>query len=251
MLADSHCHLDMLENPEEALARATAAGVSRVVTIGVDAASSEWAVEFARARSSVWATVGLHPHDAKDRTDSLMARFGELARDDRVVGIGETGLDFHYDHSPRDVQREVFAEHVRLANRTGKALVVHTREAWDDTFRILEAEGRPERLVFHCFTGGAEEAGRALASGAVLSFSGLVTFRNAEAVRDAARATPLDRMLVETDAPYLAPVPHRGRTNEPAFVALVASAVASIKGVAEDEVARATTRTAAVLFGWA
>lgn len=250
MLVDTHCHLDMLEDVPGALARMRAAGVARAVTIGVDAPSNEWAVEAADRYPEVFATVGLHPHDAKDRTDALMNRLTELASHPRVVGIGETGLDYHYDNSPRPQQREVFAEQIRIAKQIGKALVIHTREAWDDTFAILEHEGPPDRLVFHCFSGGPPEAERALALGAILSFSGVVTFRNADPLRAAAQATPLDRLVLETDSPFLTPVPHRGAPNEPAHVPHVAKTIASIKGVSLDEVVRVTTETAAHLFDW-
>jgi TatD DNase family protein len=250
MLVDTHCHLDMLEDLSGALERMRAQGVARAVTIGVDRQTSEWAVRAARSHGDVWATVGLHPHDAKDRTDATMAVLEQMAAEDRVVGIGETGLDYHYDNSPRDVQREVFAEQVRLCARAGKALVIHTREAWDDTFAILAAEGVPDRLVFHCFSGGPDEARRALDLGAVLSIAGVVTFKSATDLRDAVALAPLDRLVVETDAPFLTPVPHRGRPNEPGYVGLVAAAIAQVKGLAEAEVAVATTGTASRLFGW-
>jgi TatD DNase family protein len=250
MLVDTHCHLDMLEDLDGALERMRAAGVARAVTIGVDRATSEWAVRAARTHDQVWATVGLHPHDAKDQSDELIAYIEQLAAsEEKVVGVGEAGLDYHYDNSPSDQQREVFARQVEIARRTGKALVIHTREAWDDTFAALVDP--PERLVFHCFSGGAREAERALEIGAVLSFAGVVTFKNAEALRDAAALAPLDRIVVETDSPFLTPVPHRGKTNEPAYVSLVAEAIATVKGVPADEVARATSENAARLFGWA
>jgi TatD DNase family protein len=248
MVIDTHCHLDMLEDVPDALERMRAAGIARAVTIGVDLASSEWAVEAASRHEEVFATVGLHPHDAKDRTDALMGRLAELAADPRVVGVGEAGLDYHYDNSPRARQREVFAEQIRLANQAGKPLVIHSREAWDDTFAILEAEGVPERLVFHCFSGGPAEAERALSLGAVLSFSGVVSFRNAEDLRAAARMAPLDRIVIETDSPFLTPVPHRGKRNEPAFVIHVAEALAAAKDLPFEEVAQATTATATRLF---
>jgi TatD DNase family protein len=165
-----------------------------------------------------------------------------------VVGVGEAGLDFHYDNSPRDQQREVFAKQVEIARRTGKALVIHSREAWDDTFAALNDP--PERVVFHCFSGGMEEARRALDLGAYLSFAGVVTFKNASDLRDAAALAPLDRILVETDSPFLTPSPHRGRPNEPAYVSLVCDEIARVKGVPADEVARATSENAARLFGW-
>jgi TatD DNase family protein len=167
------------------------------------------------------------------------------------VGVGECGLDYHYDHSPRDVQREAFAAQIRLAHERSLALVIHTREAWDDTWAVLAAEGVPERTVFHCFTGGAAEAGRCLELGASLSFSGIVSFKTAADVRDAAASCPMDRLLVETDAPYLAPVPHRGRTNTPAFVPLVGAVVAEVKGVDVGLVEEATWANTARLFGLA
>jgi len=249
-LIDTHCHLDMLEDLDGALERARAAGVARTVTIGVDRASSEWAVRAARSRDDVWATVGLHPHDAKDRTDAVMGLLEQMAADERVVGVGEAGLDYHYDNSPREQQRAVFAEQVALAERVGKTLVIHSRDAWDDTFAILSEAGSAPRVVFHCFSGGPDEARRALDAGAMLSFSGVVSFKNAEALREAARIAPLDRIVIETDAPFLTPVPHRGKPNEPAFVAHVAEAIGAARGIAAAEVARASTANAFRLFDW-
>ncbi len=249
MLVDTHCHLDMLD-VEAVLARMREAGVERAVTIGVDLASSEWAVRAADEHPELWATVGLHPHDAKDRTDALMVRLEELASHPRVVGVGEAGLDYHYDNSPRDQQRASFVEQIALAKRAGKALVIHTRDAWEDTFSILEAEGLPERSVFHCWSGDAANARRAVALGAVLSFSGTVTFRNATELREAAAVTPLDRIVVETDSPFLTPQPHRGRPNEPAYVRFVAEEIARMRSVAVDDVIRATGDNAARLFRW-
>lgn len=249
MLWDSHCHLDMLEDLDGALARMRAAGVERAVTIGVDVASSEWAVAAAAARPEVLAVVGLHPHDAKDGDDATLARIEALAAAPGVVGVGEAGLDYHYDNSPRPDQGRVFRWHVGLAKRAGKALVIHCRDAWDDCFRILEEEGPPERVVFHCWSGSPESARRAVAMGAAVSFSGTVTFKNAAKLRAAAGAVGLERILVETDAPFLTPVPHRGKPNEPAFVRHVAEAIASLKGVAPEEVARVTAATARRAFG--
>jgi len=252
MLVDTHCHLDMVEDLDGALERMRAAGVERAVTIGVDRASSEWAVRAARTHEQIWATVGLHPHDAKDQSDELLSYIEQLATsEDRVVGVGEAGLDYHYDNSPREQQREAFAKQVEIAGRVGKALVIHSREAWDDTFSILASAGAPERVVFHCFSGGAAEARRALDIGAVLSFAGVVTFKNAGDLREAAALAPLDRIVVETDSPFLTPMPHRGKLNEPVYVSLVADAIATVKGVPADEVARATSENAARLFGWA
>jgi TatD DNase family protein len=246
MWADSHCHLQYEGLPADALARARDAGVGRVICVGTDADQSQKAIEVARAPpGQVWATVGLHPHDASQGVDSVAGLLGAS----EVVGVGECGLDYHYDHSPREAQREAFAAQVALAHEHGLALVIHTREAWDDTFDILSAEGVPERTVFHCFTGGPVEARRALDAGASLSFSGIITFKTAGDLREAAAITPLDRLLVETDAPYLTPVPHRGTPNQPAHVALVGAAVAAARGVPVDEVEGATWANTAALFG--
>ena len=241
---DSHCHVPYQGLGTEAIAEARAAGVTRLVNVGTDAAQSAAAIEVARAHEGVWATVGLHPHDASQGVDTVVPLLGE----DRVVAVGECGLDYHYDHSPRAVQREAFAAQVALARERRMALVVHTREAWDDTFAILDTEGVPERTVFHCFTGGPGEARRALDRGAHLSFSGIVTFKRADDVRAAAFLCPLDRLLVETDAPYLAPVPHRGKENRPAHLPLVGAAVAAAKGVDVAEVEDASWSAAEAVF---
>jgi TatD DNase family protein len=219
-----------------------------MVSVGTDAAQSAAAIEVARTHDDVWATVGLHPHDAVEGVDTITPLLGPSLAADRIVAIGECGLDYHYDHSPRDVQRSAFAAQIALAHEHDLALVIHTREAWDDTWSVLEAEGVPERTVFHCFTGGAEEARRCLDLGASLSFSGIVTFKTAADVREAAQLCPLDRLLVETDAPYLAPVPHRGRTNEPAFVPVVGAAVAAAKGLDVQVVEAATWNNTGVIF---
>lgn len=249
-VVDTHCHLDMLDEVEQVLARMRDAGVARCVTIGVDPASNETSVELARAHDDVFATVGLHPHDARLRTDQIMARIRELATDPKVVGIGEAGLDYHYDNSPRAQQRDVFAEQIRIAHDTDKALVIHSRDAWDDTFAILAEQTVPARTVFHCFSGGPQEAERALEMGCMLSFSGVVTFKNANALRDAAALAPLDRIVIETDAPFLTPVPHRGKKNEPSYVGLVAAQIAQVKDLPVEQVFQATTHTATRLFAW-
>lgn len=246
MWADSHCHLQYEGVAADALAAARAAGVGRVICVGTDAPMSAKAIEVARAHpGDVWATVGLHPHDASQGVDGIV----DLLGPPEIVGIGECGLDYHYDHSPRDVQRTAFAAQIGLANEHDLALVIHTREAWDDTFDILRAEGVPARTVFHCFTGGPQEARRSLDLGASLSFSGIVTFKNAADVRAAAALAPLDRVLVETDAPYLTPIPHRGTPNQPAYVALVGAAVAAAKAVPVGDLEAATWTNTAVLFG--
>ena len=259
---DSHCHIQDAYRPEgaqlsELLSAATEAGVEGLVCVGTDASSSLQAlalVEEIRAGRSgtaslqAWATIGLHPHEASQGTDSVSTLLAEAVGGGKaVVAVGECGLDYHYDHSPRPAQRQAFAEQIDLARRHGLALVVHTREAWDDTLALLAgADG--ERVVVHCFTGGPEEARRCLDLGACLSFSGIVTFANAQDVRDAAAMCPMDRLLVETDAPFLAPVPHRGRPNEPAFVGLVGAAVAEVKGVAVEVLAESTISVARRMF---
>ena len=242
---DSHAHLQYDGVAADAIARARAAGVSRMVCIGTDASHSESAIELARhGGPGLWATVGLHPHDATAGVASLDGLWDAP----EVVAVGECGLDYHYDHSPRQVQRQAFAEQIAIAHSRGLALVVHTREAWNDTLSILASEGVPERTVIHCFSGGAAEAERCLSLGASLSFSGIVTFKNADDVRAAAALCPLDRLLVETDAPFLSPVPHRGTPNEPSFVPLVGAAVASVLQVAVDEVEAASWDNAERLF---
>jgi TatD DNase family protein len=243
---DSHCHLpyEGLEDVEAVIAAAREAGVDRMVSVGTDAGQSAAAIEVAAAHDNVWATVGLHPHDAGQGVESIVA----LLDRPKVVAVGECGLDYHYDHSPREVQRAAFAAQVALANAHDLALVIHTREAWDDTFAVLAAEGLPARTVFHCFTGGPGEARRCLDAGASLSFSGIVTFKKADDLRAAAALCPLDRLLVETDSPYLTPEPHRGRRNTPALVAVVGAAVAGVKGVDVQDLAGATSANAAALF---
>jgi TatD DNase family protein len=242
---DSHAHLQYDGVGQEAIERARSAGVTRIVCIGTDAVTSAEAVVLARqAGPGIWATVGLHPHEASEGIATLDGLWDEPG----VVAVGECGLDYHYDHSPRADQRAAFAAQVNIARQRDLALVVHTREAWDDTFAILESEGVPERTVLHCFSGGPDEARRCLDLGAMLSFSGIVSFRNAVEVREAAVLCPLDRLLVETDAPFLAPVPYRGQTNEPAFVTVVGAAVAQARGLAPAVVEAASWANAERVF---
>jgi TatD DNase family protein len=250
--ADSHCHVPYEGVGVEVLDDARAGGVGRMISVGTDAAQSAAAIALACAEPDVWATVGLHPHDAVagvGTLDDLLADPSLRIPDAPVVvAVGECGLDYHYDHSPRDVQREAFASQIRLAHHLDLALVIHTRNAWDDTFALLDSERPPTRTIFHCFTGGAGEARRALDLGAWLSFSGIVTFRSADDVRDAARLCPPARMLVETDSPYLAPVPHRGRPNRPALVAVVGAAVAEVRSEPVATVEDATWAATAAVF---
>ncbi|HJR25269.1 MAG TPA: TatD family hydrolase [Acidimicrobiales bacterium] len=239
---DDHCHLELDPVRSDEQVRAAAeAGVERMISVGCDVAQSAGYVDAARRYPGVvWATAGVHPHDASKGIGGLEALLAER----EVVAVGECGLDFHYDHSPRDVQREVFAAQIAMAHAHDLALVIHTREAWAETFDVLAAEGTPPRTVFHCFTGGPDEARRCLDLGAVLSFSGIVTFPSATDLQEAARLCPLERLLVETDAPYLAPVPHRGKRNAPAWVPLVGEAIAELRGIDPAVVAEATWVTA-------
>lgn len=245
---DDHCHLgdgsDRWPEAEATIAAAHAAGVMRMITVGCDLASSQLAIDVASAFDDVWATAGVHPHDASGGIDGI----AELLNHPKVVAVGECGLDYHYDHSPRDQQRSAFAQQIALAHEHELALVVHTREAWEDTFAVLASEGVPERAVIHCFTGGPEEAERCLALGAWLSFSGIVTFPGAPEVLAAAKLCPLDRLLVETDSPFLAPVPHRGRPNTPALVPVVGTAIADAKAIAVADVADVTWKNASFVY---
>jgi len=242
---DSHCHIS-LDSAAEVVAEALAAGVGTMVTVGCDHASSLEALAVAGSHPQVHATVGLHPHEARHGVATIADLFDGEAR---PVAVGECGLDYHYDHSPRDVQREVFAEQIGMAHRLGLPLVIHTREAWDDTFAILDTEGVPARTIFHCFTGGPDEAQRCVERGAYVSFSGIVTFPGAADVRDAAALVPLDRTLVETDSPYLAPVPNRGKPNRPAWVTFVGDRLAEIHGLAAGTVRDVTRANAETAFG--
>jgi TatD DNase family protein len=245
---DDHCHLHFREaaptDVDQLVATAREAGVERMVTVGCDVADSVAAIEAARGRPEVWATAGVHPHEAAAGIDGLE----ELLADPEVVAVGECGLDYFYEHSPREAQREVFAAQIALAHRHRLPLVIHSRDAWDDTFDVLDAEGTPESTVFHCFTGGPAEARRCLDIGAHLSFSGIITFKTADDLRAAAAMCPLDRLLVETDSPYLAPVPHRGKPNRPALVPLVGAAVAAVRGIEVDEIAAATWANAEAFY---
>ena len=244
---DSHCHVHDERIPDgtgAAVKAAVDSGVTTLISVGCDRATSLAAISVAELHPEVYATVGLHPHDAVNGVDTIV----DLLDTEGIVAVGECGLDYYYDHSPRDVQQRVFAEQIALANARELPLVIHTRDAWDDTFAVLADVGVPSRTVFHCFTGGPDEARRALDIGAHLSFSGIVTFKGAPEVQEAAILCPLDRMLVETDSPYLAPVPHRGKTNQPAWVAHVGQHIADLRNIAVAEVAAATTANAGAVF---
>jgi TatD DNase family protein len=244
---DSHCHLQ-LAGGDEHIARAKAAGVEWMVCVGTDLATSQEALEIAARHANVYAAVGLHPHDAS-KLAAEWEMLEPLASAERCVAVGEAGFDLYYEHSPRDEQETAFRWQIRLAKKLHKPLVIHSRDAWDDTFRVLDELGAPRRTVFHCFTGGPHEARRALDLDAYLSFSGIVSFKNADDVRAAAQLAPIARVLVETDAPYLAPVPHRGKRNEPAFVRAVAEALARARGETLETIAQRTTENARRVFG--
>jgi TatD DNase family protein len=244
-LVDSHCHLDDKQfDPDraEVIERAREAGVERMMTIGTGNGPPdlEAALRLARQHSFIYATVGVHPHDASKATPETFAALEALAAETKVLALGEIGLDYHYDFSPRDVQRNVLVEQLKLAARAGKPIVIHTREAWDDTLSLLR-EHWSGGGIMHCFSGGPAEARQALDLGFYLSFGGVLTFPKADALREAARLAPEDRLLIETDAPYLAPVPKRGKRNEPAFMVETARRLAEVRGVAPEHIAEVTT----------
>lgn len=227
---------------------ASSAGVAAVITVGTDLSTSQRAVHDAERFDSVWAVVGIHPHEARHASAQTMEQIQELARHPRVVAIGEIGLDYFRDHSPRQDQTEAFRLQLRMAKILNKPVVLHLRDAFEDLFEILDTEGPPERLIFHCFSGDAEHAARALSMGGILSFAGNVSFKNAEPLREAARLAGIDRVLVETDSPYLAPMPHRGKSNSPSWLPLVGRALSEALGRPEHEVATATSERAVEVF---
>lgn len=255
---DSHCHLQERYRPEngpdalDALRAASDAHVSGVLVVGTDEETSRQALALTLDVASgalgedlpaVRASIGLHPHEA-ERASLTWLRALLADQPFGLVGVGETGLDYHYDHSDRAIQRAVFAEQIGLAHEHNLTLVIHARDAWEDLFGVLGSEGVPRGCILHCFTGGPAEAERCVELNMAVSFSGIVSFKNAGEVRDAVRVVPLDHLLVETDAPWLAPVPHRGEQNQPAWVPLVGAAVAEAKGVASEVIAEATRSTA-------
>lgn len=253
MFADSHCHLDykgLREQQPEILARARARGVSAMLNIATR--ESEWdaVVGTAEREPDVWATVGIHPHEADQHPDVGTARLIERARHPRVVGIGESGLDYFYDHSDRDRQRASFRAHIAAARETGLPIVVHTRDAEEDTAEILREEMAKGAYpgVIHCFTASGAFADIALELGLYISISGIVTFKNAKDLQETAARLPIERLLIETDAPFLAPVPHRGKTGEPAFVADTAAFLAMLRGEELAELAEATASNFHTLF---
>jgi TatD DNase family protein len=246
---DDHCHLHGEPDAREQVAGAHAAGVVGLITVGTSVATSSAALDLARGLPGVWSTVGVHPHDASEGIDGVEELLARGRSDATVVAVGECGLDYYYEHSPVDTQREVFVRQIALANELDMPLVIHTRDAWDDTFELLDSHGTPNRTVFHCFTGGPEEASEALRRGALLSVSGIVTFPSAGSLREAVAAAPLESLMVETDSPYLAPVPHRGTRNRPELVVHVGMAVAELQGREPAEVARRTVATTVDFYG--
>jgi TatD DNase family protein len=251
---DSHCHLDFPDFQDElpeVLARARQAGVVTMICIGSgrDLTPARAAVALAAREPDVFASVGVHPHDVGSMTEDTWLALDDLARAHRVVGIGETGLDYYYDHSPRDAQQAAFRRFIALARAVGRPVICHIRDAHEEAAQIMNDEGAREvGGVIHCFTGGVTDASRYLDLGFHISLSGILTFRNAQSIREAAAAAPLDRLMVETDAPYLAPMPHRGKRNEPAFVIHTLALLAELRGIDFDEAAAATTANARRLF---
>ncbi len=258
MLIDTHAHLDFGQFDDDrnaVLDRAWQAGLIAVITIGIDLKTSRAAVALAEAHERVFATVGFHPHNAKTADDAALVELRDLARHSRVVAIGEMGLDFYRDRSPRDVQRRVFRRQLQIAAELGKPVVVHDREAHADTLEILQqwiAESQTTfseyRGVLHCFSGNLALAQAVIELGFFIGVDGPITYRNARKLPDIVKALPLDRLLVETDAPFLTPHPHRGQRNEPAYVRLVAEKIADTKNLPLEEVAQATTANAKALF---
>ena len=251
MLVDSHCHLDFADSAAEReaiISRARAAGVDTMLTISTRLDEFDAVRVIAEAHAEIWCSVGVHPHEAKDHTELSPQKLVALAAHPKVVGIGETGLDFHYDLSPRDIQEQVFRAHIAASRESGLPLIIHARQADREVAWILEKE-RPPPGVMHCFSSGRALADAALALGFYISISGIVTFRNAEELRAIVHDLPLERLLVETDAPYLAPVPYRGKRNEPAYVAATAAAVAELKGIDLQHLAAITSANFFRLFG--
>jgi len=250
-MIDTHCHLDMFEDRDDVIRRARDAGLEALITIGSDFDSNITNLEIAGRYDSVYAAVGIHPHDAKDFTDGVYEKLKEWATDPsgpkKVVAIGETGLDYHHDHSPRDIQQDVFKRHLNLAKETGLPVIVHSRDARDDTLEILGGSGI-SKGVLHCFSGDLEMAERVMGMGLYISIAGPVTFKNARRLLDIAKEIPDDYLMVETDAPYLAPEPMRGRRNEPSYIVHTVRRLAELRGVSPEDIMRITTLNAKRLF---
>lgn len=253
MLIDSHCHLDYFTPPdlEGVLARAAAAGIGEMVTIGTRLSQSERVRAIAAAHDNVWCTIGVHPHNAAEAPVPTPEEIAAEADYPKVIGIGESGLDYFYDKAPRPVQQQGFRAHIRAARLAGLPLVIHARKADDDIAAILAEEreaGGDFAFLLHCFSSGRRLAEKALAMGGYVSFSGMLTFPKSQELRDIARDVPQERLLVETDSPYLAPVPHRGKRNEPGYVALTAAVLAELRGMTGEALAELTTANFRRLF---
>jgi TatD DNase family protein len=253
---DAHCHLDLIEQPVgEVLAAARAAGVTRVVTVGVDVPTSQWSAACAAAEEGVYAAVAVHPNETVTAAsspagrDEVLAEIAALAALPQVRAVGETGLDYYWDDAPPPLQREWFRAHIEIAKQAGKALMIHDRDAHDDILRILEQDGPPERVIFHCFSGDAAMAKRCAAAGYVMSFAGTVTFANAPKLREAAAAAPAGLILAETDSPYLTPMPHRGKPNTPAMVAHTVRCLAEVRHIGVEDMCALVTATGERMFG--
>jgi TatD DNase family protein len=254
MLIDSHCHLNykgLVETQAEVIARARAAGVAGMLNISTREREWDEIIATASAAPDIWASVGIHPHEADGHAHIDTAKLVAAAAHPKVIAIGETGLDYYYDHSDRDQQRTSFRAHIAASRETGLPLIVHTRDAEEDTATILEEEMAAGAYagVIHCFTASQDFAEKALSLGLYISLSGIVTFKNAKDLQETAKTIPVERLLVETDAPFLAPVPHRGKTGEPAFVADTARFVADLRGVTAEQLAASTTDNFFTLFG--
>lgn len=243
-MIDSHCHLDdaaFEAELDDVVARAQAAGVETMLTIDAP-------VSLVERYECLYGSAGVHPHEAAKADQSTMPRLREITAHPKIIAIGEIGLDYHYDFAPREVQQRVFIEHLHAARELGLPIIIHTREAWDDTFRILDEHWRG-RGIMHCFSGGPREAERCLAMGFYLAFGGVITFPKSLDVQEAARLAPNDRILLETDAPYLAPVPKRGKRNEPALMVHTAERLAELRGVLASDIDRQTSENFRTLFG--
>ncbi len=251
-LIDSHAHLDFDRFDEdrlEVLARAQAAHVDTIISIGIDVASSLNANKLATEHDMIFSTAGIHPHQAEAFQDTDWGQLEALWAQDKVRGVGETGLDYYYDYADQARQRTLFRRHLEAAGTVGLPVIVHIRDAFDDAFALLAEVGVPAGGIVHCFTGGPEECARALDLGMYISLSGIVTFKSAKGLREAVSMIPLERLLVETDSPFLAPVPHRGKRNEPAFVVETTKVVAELRGQSFEEIARAARENTIQVFG--
>jgi TatD DNase family protein len=255
MLIDSHSHIqgkDYVDDRDAVISRAAQAGVEKIIAVGGagDMSSNIEAIALAERFPNIYATIGMHPHDAAVVSEKDFQELRRLTSHAKVIAVGETGLDYYYDHSPRDIQRRVFTRFIQMALDTGLPLVVHERDAAQEAAGLLRDEGAGKlRGVIHCFTGNYDAARAYLDLGLYVSFTGIITFKNAEPLREVVRKLPLERMLVETDSPFLTPMPHRGRRNEPAYVRIVAETIASLKGLPLEKVADTTTANVLALFG--